>query len=286
MVENADRLRAGELVLLVGDDKRTFLLRVMPGQVFETHRGILYHDTLIGKRWGASVSTHLGNPYMLLPPSLDELIRGIKRSSQIIYPKEIGYLLMKMNIGPGTRVIEAGTGSGGLTLALARMVQPTGRVYSYERRADMQSLARKNLERLGLAEGVEFKLRNIAEGFDERHVDALFLDVREPWRYLEQAHAALRGGGFFGALLPTTNQVSTLLGALEGAAFGFVEVEELLLRAYKPVPARLRPVDRMIAHTGFLIFARALLAEPPADETSPPSSPEGQKGADEPRAEK
>jgi tRNA (adenine57-N1/adenine58-N1)-methyltransferase len=123
----------------------------------------------------------------------------------------------------------------------------------------MQELARKNLAQLGLADHVEFKLRDIVEGFDERDVDALFLDVPSPWDYLAQAHEALAGGGFFGSILPTTNQVSRLIGALESASFGLVEVQELLLRQYKAVPARLRPMDRMVAHTGYLIFARALI---------------------------
>jgi tRNA (adenine57-N1/adenine58-N1)-methyltransferase len=262
-IEGRERIQPGDVVLLVGKDRRTFLLRMVPGTIFQTHRGILEHDDLIDQRWGATVETHLGRAYLLLPPSLDELIRRIKRSSQIMYPKEIGYLLMKMNIGPGTRIIEAGTGSGGLTLALARMVRPHGRVYSYEAREEMQALARKNLERLGLSDVVHFKIRDIREGFDEHNVDALFLDVREPWRYLEEVHAALKGGGFFGCLLPTTNQISTLLQALEDRPFGFVEVEELLLRGYKTNAERLRPRDRMVAHTGYLIFARALL--PPED---------------------
>ena len=255
-------VRAGDLVLLVGKDRKEFIVSVESGKEHQTHRGVLPHDTVIGQRWGETVQTHLGYDYMILPPSLEQLVRSIRRGTQIVYPKEIGYLLMKLNIGPGTRVIEAGTGSGGLTLALARMVQPTGHVYSYEIRAEIQALAQKNIDNVRLTDYVTFKHRDIAQGFDEVGVDAVFLDVREPWHFLKQAHAALKGGGFFGSLLPTTNQISVLLRHLQTHPFGFVEVEELLLRPYKPVPDRLRPVDRMIAHTGYLIFARSLLSEP------------------------
>jgi tRNA (adenine57-N1/adenine58-N1)-methyltransferase len=265
MIEEPGCARAGDTALLIGKDRREYLIRLESGRVFETHRGVLPHDDLIGQPWGSAVKTHLGHPYLLLRPALSDRILHLPRVSQIIYPKDAGYILLKMNIGPGSRVIEAGTGSGGLTLALAHAVRPTGRVYSYDVRADMQNLARRNLEKADLAEFVELILHDITDGFTETGVDALFLDVPNPWDYLAQAHAALVSGGFFGAILPTTNQVSRLLEALQGLPFGLVEVEELLQRPYKPVAARLRPVDRMVAHTGFLIFARALAAPTLAD---------------------
>jgi tRNA (adenine57-N1/adenine58-N1)-methyltransferase len=173
-----------------------------------------------------------------------------------MFPKDIGYALLKLNAGRGKRIVEAGTGSGAMAIALAHSVCPDGRVYSYEAREDMLNLACKNLELHGLLPYVELKQRDIREGFGERDVDACFLDVREPWEYLEQVRQAVKPGGFFGALVPTTNQVIDILHGLQRCGFGAVEVEELLLRPYKPVPGRMRPVDRMVAHTGYLIFAR------------------------------
>jgi tRNA (adenine57-N1/adenine58-N1)-methyltransferase len=161
-----------------------------------------------------------------------------------------------MSIGPGQRVMEAGTGSGSMTIALAYAVGPQGWVISYEVRPDIQNLARKNLERLGLDSRVDFKLADIADGFTETDVDAVFLDLPNPWDYVAQVRAALKPGGFFCGLLPTFNQVAQLLQSLRREHFAFVEVCELLLRYYKPEPARLRPTDRMVAHTGFLIFGR------------------------------
>lgn len=249
-----------DLALLVGRDHKSFIVRLEPGSQLHTHRGVVAHDDLIGTPWGMRVLTHLGYPFLLLRPSTDDLVHDLKRTTQIVYPKDAGYILMKMRIAPGCRVVEAGSGSGGLTLVFAQAVRPTGRVYSYEARPEMLKLARSNLEQLGRAEFVEFKLRDIAEGFDETDADALFLDLPNPWEYLTQAHAALTNGGFFGCILPTTNQVSRLIGALKETNFGLIEVEELLLRPYKAVPARLRPMDRMVAHTGYLIFARALIS--------------------------
>lgn len=248
----------GDLALLVGRDRKSFIIRLAPGLQLHTHRGVVTHDDLIGIPWGTRLSSHLGYPFVFLQPSTDDLVRDLKRNTQIVYPKDAGYILMKMRVVPGCRIVEAGTGSGGLTLVFAQAVSPTGRVYSYEVRPEMQQLARSNLEQLGLSEFVEFKLRDIAEGFDESDADALFLDLPTPWDYLAQAHAALVTGGFLGCILPTTNQVSHLIGALEEADFGWIEVEELLLRQYKAVSARLRPMDRMVAHTGYLIFARAI----------------------------
>ena len=250
--------RENDRVFLMGRDRKSFIVRLEPGAILQTHRGVIKHDDLIGQSLGREVESHLGYPFLVLEPSTHDLILDLKRTTQIMYPKDIGYVLLKMNIGPGSRVVEAGTGSGGLTLALARAVMPTGRVYSYEVRPDVLNLAAKNLEKLGLLSLVELKERDIEEGFDELDVDALFLDLRTPWKYLAQVHAALKSGGFFGATLPTTNQVVRLIRALPEHGFSAVEVEELLLRPYKAVPARLRPMDRMVAHTGYLIFARKI----------------------------
>jgi tRNA (adenine57-N1/adenine58-N1)-methyltransferase len=254
-----DIAKEGDLVFLVSKDRKPFLVRLKAGHEKHTHRGIVRYDDIIGQRLGREVRTQLDSPFLVLEPSIHDLIKNIKRISQIMYPKDIGYILLKMNIMSGRRVIEAGTGSGGLTLALAHSVRPDGRVYSYEIRPDMLKTAIHNLENAGLLDYVDFRERDIGQGFDERDVDALFLDMRTPWHYLEQAYAALKSGGFFGAILPTTNQVVRLIGALPHSGFFDVEVEELLLRPYKAVYARLRPMDRMVAHTGYLIFARKIV---------------------------
>lgn len=249
-------------VLLIGPDDKRYLVRLIPSQQFHTHHGFIRHDAIIGQPFGGVVKTQLEYAYRLLQPSTYDLVMHIKRSTQIVYPKEIGYIVMRMNIIPGIRLIEAGTGSGGLTLALSRFIRPDGRIYTYEERDDMLERAHKNLERAGALDVVEIKQRDIRAGFDERNVDALFLDVREPWLFLAQAHAALKGGGFFGSLVPTTNQVSDILAEIDRLG-GWMDIEviEILTRRYKPNAERLRPEDRMVAHTGFLLFARAVSRE-------------------------
>jgi tRNA (adenine57-N1/adenine58-N1)-methyltransferase len=182
-----------------------------------------------------------------------------------MYPKDIGLIVMVMGIGPGVRVLEAGTGSGALTTAFAFLVGESGKVISYERREQMQNLARNNLRKLDLLDRVELKSGDILDGFEERDVDALFLDIPNPYDYIPQVKASLKLGGFFGTILPTTNQVSAMLAALHRDNFAFIEVCEVLLRYYKPDYERLRPTDRMVAHTGYLVFARSVM-ERPEDE--------------------
>lgn len=254
-----EHAQAGDLAQLVSPTNKVFIVRLAAGEEFHTHRGIIKFNDLIGQQWGSEVFTHSGKSYILLQPSLSDILEDLQRNTQIMYPKDIGYVLVTMGIGPGVTVLEAGTGSGALTIALAWAVGPQGRVISYEVRPDMQNLARKNLEKLGLSDRVTLKLGDAGAGFDERGVDALFLDVPNPYDYLPQVRQTLKPGGFFGTILPTTNQVIKLLDQFYPNHFAFVDVCEVILRYYKPIAERFRPVDRMVAHTGFLIFARPMI---------------------------
>ena len=255
--------RDGDLAQLVGLRHKHFIVPLKAGAKFESHRGVILHDELIGKQWGTQVFSHIGSPFFLLQPSLGDLLIDLPRTTQILYPKDIGFIFVTMGIGPGQTVMEAGTGSGSMTIALAYAVGPAGRVISYEIKPDVQNLARKNLTRFGFESRVDFKLRDIQEGFDETDADTFFLDVPNPYDYLNQVRRALKPGGFLCCLLPTMNQVEKTLIALRQANFAFVEVCELLLRFYQAEPNRLRPTDRMVAHTGYLIFARKI--EPSED---------------------
>jgi tRNA (adenine57-N1/adenine58-N1)-methyltransferase catalytic subunit len=255
--------QAGDLVQLVGLRHKSFIFPLSQDGDFQTHRGVVKHDDLIGLPWGTQVFSHLGAPFFLLQPSLADLLLDLKRNTQILYPKDIGFILLTMGIGPGQKVLEAGTGSGSMTIALAYAIGVEGSVVSYEQREEMQKLARKNISRTGLASRVDFKLRDIQEGFDENDADAFFLDVPNPYDYIPQVRAALKPGGYFGSIVPTVNQAEILLRALRRHRFAFIEMCEIFLRYYKPEPDRLRPTDRMVAHTGFLIFGRRI--EPSED---------------------
>jgi len=250
--------RDGDLAQLVGLRHKHFIVPLQAGTKLETHRGILQHDDLIGKTWGTQVFSHNGSPFFLLQPSLADLLIDLPRTTQILYPKDIGFILVTMGVGPGHTVMEAGTGSGSMTTALAYAVGPEGRVVSYEIKQDNQNLARKNLTRFGLASRVDFKLRDIQQGLDETDADSFFLDLPNPYDYTAQVRKALKPGGFLCCLIPTFNQVEKTLYSLRRERFAFINVCEILLRYFQAEPTKIRPTDRMVAHTGFLVFARRI----------------------------
>lgn len=254
--DNRNIAQENQIVLLVGPRGKKFIIQLRKDARFQTNYGMIEHNQLIGLPWGSTINSHLGKPFILIEPGMKDLLLNTKRVTTIMYPKDIGFVLLNMNIGPGCRVIEAGTGSGAFTTALAFAIGDTGHVYSYDVRKEAQGLAMRNLEKVGLAHRVTLKNKDISLGFEENDVDACFLDLPNPQDYLNQVHAALKPGGFFGSLLPTANQVSDLLAAMEQQHFGLTEVCEIMLRYYKTNAPRLRPEDRMVAHTGYLVFAR------------------------------
>ena len=257
--DKSSTVQPGDIAQLIDGRGKQHILQLIPAGKLQTHLGQIDFDDLFGLHWGSHVKTHTGKNFLLLQPSLHDILLNIRRSGTIMYPKDMGFIMLNMNIVRGTRIVEAGSGSGAFTTALATTVGPEGHVFSYDIREDTQSLARKNIEKLGLENRVTFTCQDIGYGFNQTGVDALFLDIPNPEDYLEMVRNALKPGGFFGCLLPTTNQVRRLLEALKAFNFSFIEVCEIIQRYYKPVPARLRPDDRLTAHTGFLIFGRPML---------------------------
>lgn len=244
--------------MLVAEGGKQFITVLEPSKQLQTHKGVLQHQDLIGQSWGTTIFSHTEHSFLLIQPSLRDILLHTKRQSQIIYPKEIGYILLRLSVGPGSRVVEGGTGSGALTTAFAWAVGSDGRVHSYDRREDMLELAHRNLERIGLTDRVDLNQLDVESGFQEKDIQALFLDLPHAHRYLYQAREAMADGGALGAILPTANQVSRFLSELENKRFSLPDVCEIMLRFYKPNPQRLRPMDRMVAHTGYLVFARAV----------------------------
>ena len=247
---------SGSLVILVSPRGKRRLLRVDTQQDWHSTDGVLSAADLVAAAYGSEVQTSLAVPLRVYEPGLYDLLKGVKRQTQIIYPKDIAYICMRLGAGPGRRIVEAGSGSGALTLGLSWFCGASGEVHSCEAREEFHKLVRRNLEWAALGENVHLYHCDVAAGFPVREADALFLDLRTPWEYLQYARQVLRPGGQLGFLLPTTAQVERLLLGLEQGPFDDLEVCELLLRRWKPLADRLRPDDRMVAHTGFLVFCR------------------------------
>ncbi len=279
MADEPRRAAYGDTVLLVSKDRRQYVRTLTPGGALNTHLGNIPYTDLVGLPYGSAVRTHLDTLFYLLIPQVTDLIAHGRHETAIIQPKDLGYIALRLGVRSGSRVVEAGTGSGALTVVLALLVGDSGRVYSYERKESLFDVARKNLTRAAALDRVSFTLRDIADGFDQTGVDALFLDVTNPYDYLSQAHHALAGSGVIAAIVPTINQLIELVGALYAGPWFMIEVEELLLRKYKLTATRIRPDDEMVGHTGYLVFARAVIrGEPsvtPEDAATQQSSENG-----------
>lgn len=260
MTQEAPNLAAaGSLVLIMTEGEKRFLLRVKPGGRLHCHIGVVEHDSLIGKPFGTVGHSLMGKPFLLLLPDLTDLMQRVKRSTQIIYAKDAALILLRLGLRIGSKVLEAGTGSGSLTTALAWTVGLPGRVITVEGNSEMRDLAIQNLERFGLLNQVELHHGYLEHLSLKEQVDSAVLDMREPWRCLAKVKEIIKPGGRLVCFLPTTNQVSELLVHLEESSCVDIKIEELLLRHYKPVPDRLRPEDRMIGHTGFIVSAKVII---------------------------
>jgi tRNA (adenine57-N1/adenine58-N1)-methyltransferase len=246
----------GEDIFLYLDRKRTYLVRVEAEKSFHTHKGFIQLGDLIGKEYGTRITSSMGIEFVALKPTLRDYIFKTKRRTQISYPKDISLIIMFSGIGPGSRVVEAGTGTGALTSALAHYVKPTGCVYTYELRPEFRESAIKNLERAKVSDYVESKNRDVTEGIDEKDVDAVILDMATPWLAVPHAYTALKGSGVLVSFSPTIDQIVKTVEALMENGFVGIETVETLMRFMQVERGKTRPKTVMTGHTGYLTFAR------------------------------
>jgi len=263
-------LSAGERVLLVDPKERRYLLTLQPGAAFHTHSGIVAHDDVIGRVEGSTVSATTGRRFVALRPTLAEVVLKMPRGAQVIYPKDLGAILIAADIGPGMRVLEAGVGSGALSMALLRAGAD---VVGYEVRPDFAAGARANVSAWA-GPGATYRVeeRDVYRGIEERGLDRVVLDLPEPWRALGPISEALRPGGIVLSYLPSITQVATLRAAMASRPFGMAETSEVLRRTWHVEERSVRPDHRMVAHTGFITTARLLV---PVDGSAGDVGPAG-----------
>jgi tRNA (adenine57-N1/adenine58-N1)-methyltransferase catalytic subunit len=259
-------LEAGERVLLIDARGRRYLVTLRSGAEFHTHLGAVAHDALIGAAEGTRIRTSGGSKLVAFRPTLADYVLKMHRGAQVVYPKDSALIVVYADIFPGARVLEAGTGSGALTLALARAVGPDGVVFSYEVRADHHARAAANIAEWYEAHGakpenVELRTGDILEDVPDRTVDRMVLDMPEPWLAVGTATACLEEGGVLCCYLPTVPQVSQTVEAMRAGGFALIATFESLFRTWNVEGSSVRPDHRMVAHTGFIVTGRKLAGE-------------------------
>jgi len=259
------KINEGDYVLLCLDLRRTYMVKVEAGKTFHTHKGFMKLDELVGKDFGVTIQSSLGAEFTALKPSLTDFIMKSSRKTQITYPKDAALIVMFSGISSGSRVVEAGTGTGALTTALAHYVKPGGKVYSYEIREEFQRTAEKNLRRANLIDFVELKSKDVTTEIDERDVDAVVLDLATPWLVAPHAYEALKASGTIVSFSPTIDQVVKTTEALKAHNFICIETVECLMRGMQVERGKTRPHTLMTGHTGYITHARK--ATKPEQET-------------------
>lgn len=258
-------LEAGDPALLIDSKGRQFLLALSPDRTFQYHEGSVPHQDLIGQEDGSWIVSSTGAHLLLLRPRLADFVLKMKRGAQVVYPKDLGPILVYADIGPGMTVLEAGSGSGALTIGLSRAVGPEGRVVSVELRDDHAAQARKAVGRWygEVPPNVDLRVGDVAAELEEVAPPRIVLDLPEPWHIVEAAAVHQPGGGILAAYLPTVIQVQTLVEtARETGVFAEIEVKEFLAREWNVSGRSVRPEHIMVGHTGFLVFMRKTARKP------------------------
>ena len=257
--------RAGDRVQLTGPRGKLNTITLEVGGEFHTHRGVLMHDTIIAKPDGSVVVSTVGDEYLVLRPLLADFVMSMPRGAAIVYPKDAAQILTVGDIFPGATVVEAGVGSGALTLSLLRAVGPTGKVISFERREEFARIARGNVTAFLGAEPQNWSVQlgdltdELNAVVDAGSVDRIVLDMLAPWECLEAACQALAPGGVLVCYVATATQLSRVAEGIRAtAAFTDPESSETMVRGWHVEGLAVRPDHRMVAHTGFLIAARRL----------------------------
>jgi len=254
------RLRAGDTVLFVDRKEREYLRALRPGTRVHIRGGTMQADHLIGLEEGRIVYNSAKEPFLIVRPTFAQLIPNLPRKAQVIYPKDIGPILLWGDIYPGATVIEVGAGPGALSMAVLRAIGPQGRLVSYEAREEFAEMAQDNVRRFhGETPNWTVKVLDAFAGIDERNADRMIVDIAEPWRLLPTAAEVLRPGGVMVGYVPTVMQVKNLVDGLRAhGGFGVIQSFETLVRFWHVQNLSIRPEHRMVAHTGFIVVARRL----------------------------
>lgn len=249
----------GDRVLIVTEKKKRYMVQLRSGKKFHTSEGFIDLSNLIGQPSGCVLHSNTGAVMHVFKPTFLDLLMFLPRTTQIVYPKDLGYIAAVSGVGPGYRVVEAGTGTGVLAAFLTYLVRPTGRVYSYDVRLENIETATVRMRQLGLLDYIELKQGDVCEKIVEKELDAAVIDIPEPWRAVQSCYDALKPSGVWVSLSPTVEQVVQTYEALEAGGFSDLSCVELLLRNMRVKRGMTRPEFLMRGHTTYLVTARKIL---------------------------
>jgi tRNA (adenine57-N1/adenine58-N1)-methyltransferase catalytic subunit len=250
------KIQEGSYVLLFHTPRKKWLAKVTLEKKLHTHLGIIDISSVIGMEYGSAVRTTEGKLIFLIEPTIHDFIMKSERRTQIVYPKDLGYIAARTGLKNGSKVLEIGTGSGALATFMASIVKPDGHVYSYDVNPEFMEIARRNLEKADMSSFVTMNQHDPHQGVDVRDADVAIVDLGDPWTVLDQVHDALKGSGAFVAICPTMNQIEKTAAELKKSGYADIDCVELMIRNMEAREGMTRPSMRMIGHTTYLVFAR------------------------------
>lgn len=252
------KIKQNDYVLFFYDDSKKWLVKISKNQSLHTHIGIIRHDDAIGLEYGSRITTNKDKYVYLMEPTVYDYIMKIQHGTQIVYPKDLGYIAARTGLSSGQTVVEIGTGSGSMTSFLASIVKPKGHVYTFDVETKFMDIAKKNIEKAGIAKYVTMKqldLKNVKK-MPVSDADLVVVDLGDPWSVVPQARKMLKGSGRFIAICPTMNQLEKLTLALVQNEFSDIECTEHILRTIDAREGKTRHSFHGIGHTAYLAFAR------------------------------
>ena len=250
------KIEESSYVLLFHTPRKKWLTKVAQDKKFHTHLGIIDVSSIIGMEYGSAIRTTEGKLIFLMEPTIHDFIMKSERKTQIVYPKDLGYIVARTGLKNGSKVLEVGTGSGALATFMASIVKPEGHIYSFDVNSEFMEMAKRNLEKAGMAKYVTMHQHDPHRGVDIRNVDVATVDLGDPWTVVDQVHDALKGGGAFVAICPTMNQIERTAAQLKKSGYADIDCVELMIRNIEAREGMTRPSMRMIGHTTYLVFAR------------------------------
>ena len=250
------KIQESSYVLLFHTSRKKWLTKVALDKKFHTHLGIIDVASLIGMEYGSAVRTTEGKVIFLMEPTIHDFIMKSERKTQIVYPKDLGYIAARTGLKNGSKVLEIGTGSGALATFMASIVKPEGHIYSFDVNSEFMEIAKRNLEKAGMDKYVTIRQQDPHQGIDVRDADVATVDLGDPWTVLDQVYDALKGGGAFVAICPTMNQIEKTAALLRKSGYADIDCVELMIREIEAREGMTRPSMRMIGHTAYLVFAR------------------------------